>query len=447
MKILNALHDFLPKYVAGSEIYCYNLSRELLKRGHDVYVFAGDYNNGMKQYTISESELKGIKCIYITNEFVGQAKFSDLYINERIAEIFGEYLDEIKPDIVHFHHLTRLSTTCIEEVKKRDIPIVYKIADFWLQCQRGQRIKEDLTLCWNLNPKECGKCLKELILGLEYVGPRQKNIFSRKINSLKYIGKIYQKIMYRISHFGNEEKILEKRYKEREKHIRKMLSLVDLFTAPSKFLREEYIKWGIPKEKIIYSDNGFRKDRFKNIQKIASETLRLAYIGSMIPTKGVEIPIKALNELQDEKIELKIYGNPNIRRDYYKYLVRLANRKNIRFLGEVSNDNLPELYRNIDLLIVPSFWFENSPLTIHEAYMAKTPVVASNIGGMAEYVIENKTGFHFKVGDDRDLFRVIKKIIATPEILKGMDFDSIPIKSIKENAEEMEKIYYDLMIK
>jgi len=151
----------------------------------------------------------------------------------------------------------------------------------------------------------------------------------------------------------------------------------------------------------------------------------------------------------EEKAELRIYGHISEHSpDYFDMLKRKAGGKNnIKFMGEYYVEEAPEIFSQLDVLVVPSIWHENSPLTIHEAFMAGVPVITSNIGGMAELVKHNINGLLFKVGDSEDLYQTMKMVIENPELLSELNEEIVPIKSIDEDAEELERIYMDLIEK
>ena len=90
---------------------------------------------------------------------------------------------------------------------------------------------------------------------------------------------------------------------------------------------------------------------------------------------------------------------------------------------------------------------ENSPLNIREAFMSKTPVIASDIGGLSEMIQDGETGLLFKVGDSRDLFKKIRYFIDNPIEIERMSKKIKKVKTIEENAKEMEAIYRELILK
>ena len=78
---------------------------------------------------------------------VDAPSFRDSYRSDAVAQAFGAFLDRARPDLVHFHHVTCLSTTCVHEASRRGVGVVFTLHDFWLMCPRGQLLRRDLSLC------------------------------------------------------------------------------------------------------------------------------------------------------------------------------------------------------------------------------------------------------------------------------------------------------------
>ena len=84
-------------------------------------------------------------------------------------------------------------------------------------------------------------------------------------------------------------------------------------------------------------------------------------------------------------------------------------KDNFLWFGQYDNKDIAGIFSVIDILVVPSIWHENSPSTIHAAFMARIPVITSNIGGMAELVQDGVNGLLFQVGDSKDLTKKCKR--------------------------------------
>jgi len=227
-------------------------------------------------------------------------------------------------------------------------------------------------------------------------------------------------------------------------HVGEMLEAVDLFIAPSHFLRDFFIAHGVPADRIIYSDNGMQVAHFAGFRREPSDQLRFGFIGTLIPSKGVHILIEAFNPVPPNRARLLIFGVDVPFDGWPGYdcdLRRMATNPSIAFMGGFANEQVADVLSSIDVLVVPSIWYENSPLTIHEAFLARIPVIAANLGGMAEYVHHMHNGLLFRPRDPADLRTQMMKLIENPGLLEVLRTNIPAVKSIAENAAEMEELY------
>jgi len=446
MKILQVSHSFLPFNFAGVEVYTYNLSKELSKK-HKVYLFYRINDLQAKEYAIFHSNLNGLEYYAINNTFRKYESFESTYRNRNVDEKFSYILEVIKPDVVHIQHLLYLSVSIIEEIKRKKIPIIFTLHDYWPICPQGQLLKNDYVICENDNCSECIDCvLHQLSI--------RKNVFKYYyiIKSilpdflLRFIMNNYFSL---IKNLSLDEKVLLKKIEERKRYINEVLSTVDIFVSPSKFLKDKFVRVGIPQDKIIVNKFGFNLNEFKNFKKVPSEKIRFAFIGSILPAKGIHILIEAFNKIKDESLELKIYGNfssyKGFLRDYFKYIKKIVRNKNIKFMGGFDNRYILDIFKEIDILVLPSIWPENSPLVIQEAFATKTPVIASNIGGIPELIDDRVNGLLFKAGDSDALYTIIELIKNNTSILDELRKNISLPKDIKTNALEIENLYKSLL--
>lgn len=442
MKVLQIVHSYPPYTMAGAEIYAYNLSCELAKR-HKVFIFHRINELGQREYNILQNSNNGFEIYAINNTFRNYESYEMTYKNEALSNRFSNIIDQIKPDIVHIQHLLYLSTTIIEEIKKRDIPIVFTLHDYWLLCPQGQLLKNNLTLCENKDYYACTECIPHQLCV-------RKNIFNyyyffKRVlpESLLQLIKNNYLNYARFSLLSAEEAFMKIR--ERAKYVKEICSKVDLFISPSKFLRDKFIEFGIPHEKIVFSRYGFNLGSFKSIQKVASKILRFAFIGNILPAKGIHVLIEAFNRIHNDNLELKIYGKvisyKGLLESYLKHIKKLSKNKNIKFMGEFDNKDIANIFKEIDVLIVPSIWYENSPLVIQEAFASKTPIIASNIGGIPELIQDSKNGLLFEANNINGLYENIKRVTDNPKLLQELKQNIAPPKDIRVNALEMEDIY------
>jgi glycosyltransferase involved in cell wall biosynthesis len=158
-------------------------------------------------------------------------------------------------------------------------------------------------------------------------------------------------------------------------------------------------------------------------------------MGRIIPTKGIKVLIEAFENID---ANLSIYGSIGNKK-------RFLEKKNIQFKGPYDNNNINQVLHNIDVLIVPSIWLENSPLVIQEAFLAGIPVITSNIGGMKELVKDGINGFWFEVGNAQSLQKCILNIVNNPLLLNQLDVSPQVVRSIQDDAVFVRDIYRKLV--
>jgi hypothetical protein len=172
--------------------------------------------------------------------------------------------------------------------------------------------------------------------------------------------------------------------------------------------------------------------------------VRFGFVGSLVWYKGGEVMLRAMKRLADTHAVLVVHGDFKPETDEHHRALRDLAGPNVVFKGRFDNSKLSEVYAEIDVLLVPSIWFENSPITIHEAYLTHTPVLASNIGGMQEFVRDGVDGLTFEVGDDADLAAKMRRFVDEPDLLERLSRDWMPIKTIAEDAAVTEFRYRGL---
>ncbi|MCM8757979.1 MAG: glycosyltransferase, partial [Candidatus Omnitrophica bacterium] len=389
MRIIQISCNFLPYKIGGTEIYVYNLSKELLSMGHKIYVVYIDsflQKNGpsvlVKEYTFDRIP------VFLIKKNTYRQKTQDLYIKDSldICNIFKEYLLKIKPDIVHFHYFSTTDVlSMIKATKELSIPIVFTYHTPQMSCGNSYMLYLKKVICDGyLDYKRCLICIL-VSYGLPYlVAYLWANIpifFSKGLSRI-------------ISFFNLKGRLftwLQLPYlnRERIKRIKEAFNLIDYFVVLCNWSLEVLLKNGIPKEKIALSRHGVEKLRLTT-RRQKNGTLKLGYIGRIYRIKGIDILIKAFKEIPKEfKIKLYIYGWPQDDSEE-RYLKRLkdlsSDDKRIEWGGRLDYKERFNILSQFDLLVIPSRLLETGPLVLLEAWSVGTPVIASNIGGMSELI-------------------------------------------------------------
>jgi glycosyltransferase involved in cell wall biosynthesis len=444
MRIVQVVQGMPPDSFGGTEMYAAHLSGALRRRGHEVRVFSRANDPIQPEYAVDTVTYDGLPVTRINNTFTRLNTFASSYVNAAVAHGFGEFLDATAPEVVHFHHLMYLSTTCVEEAAQRGIPVVMTLHDYWLICQRGRFLKPDLSQCTGQSEEGCARCFAHLLSGkLTPVYQRLKPVPGKHLWLRDRLRRAYAKY----SALRPPPADAREQIARRVAHIREVCKAVSLFLAPSQFLREQFLAFGITPEKVIFAECGLPPVTLQNGRKRQpADPIIFGYIGVVDPVKGIHHLVEAVAPLTSA--ELRIYGGEA---DYAPYpdrgqfLAQLRSSPHIRMMGRYDNHELGRILSEVDIVVVPSIWYENAPLVIREAFLAHKPVVTAAFGGMREWVQEGKNGLLFRPRDVTDLRRVLERFITDPTLVEKLSRHFPPVRSIADDAEAMEARYLSLL--
>ncbi len=168
----------------------------------------------------------------------------------------------------------------------------------------------------------------------------------------------------------------------------------------------------------------------------------MGFLGTLAWQKGPHVLVDAFNLLPtDTASTLTLHGSGDAFPDYADALRAAIRHPNITVAGPVAYDDVGRVMRSFDLLVVPSLWYENSPLVIQEAYALGIPVVASDLGALPEKVLDGRTGRLFPPGDAAGLADVLQQIMADRDILATWRRQISPPPAMEEHAAELAAIY------
>ena len=211
----------------------------------------------------------------------------------------------------------------------------------------------------------------------------------------------------------------------RKRFIQSQLSLVDRFVAPTDYVKERYVEWGLEADKIEVEPQGVLHPNVTADQIEAKRRLRprlrnqFGYFGQLNPYKGADTLLRAIDLLgSDFDAQLWVYGanlqqqSPEWQRRFGELMNRP--RPNVTFAGSYQRSELAELMARLDWVVVPSAWWETGPLVVWEAFQHRRPVICSDIGGQSEKVLDGVNGLHFRRGDAESLARTMQRAATRP---------------------------------
>jgi len=440
MRILLTTHQFFPQFAAGTEILTCSVAHELIKRGHVVHVLAGHPDKAIlpDEERFDEYDYDGIHVYRFHHAYIemgGQVSMIEVGYNNHLgADYFERILKSFKPDVVHFFHLNRLGTGLIDRAVQAGIPRFMTPTDFWTICPTGQLLLDDGSLCAGPSPR-VGNCLKHMAQNVQngWLGKTLNLIPTSGVDLLVKFTKNGSLLKY-----PKQEEVVAIANRlpvniARLNHLNGLL-------VPNKFMKEFLMRYGV--EPGLIHERAFGIDMNLSVQnrqyKSHQAKLRVAFIGTLAPHKGCHILVDAFKKLPEGSATLKIFGQLTDFPGYVGKLKALASKqKSIEFCGTFPNSEMVEIFKDIDVLIVPSIWYENTPLVLYSAQAAQCPVVVSNLPGLTEVVQEGENGLLFVTGNSVDLARQLHRLISEEGLLQRLSIHARPPKSTKSYVDDL----------
>jgi len=440
MKILFLTNGYPPRQTAGTESYTAGLATAMARAGHAVSVIcAGDWDRGRANLnSTSRSEQDGVTLFRLNlNWTKGSDPNRFLFDNPSVARRIGQMLDDIQPDVAHVTSCYTLSAGILRVLKQRNLPLVLTLTDFWFLCPRVILMRSDHSLCdGRVSEWDCLRCMLAGSKALRWTSWLLPNAAARSI--LTWISR---------QPFQSRQRGLRGMaidMASRRNVLGSLLELPEVLIAPSRFLADMYAANGV-RRPIRVIPYGHDLDWAKVVAPRPEKTrLAVGYVGRLAESKGVHVLVEALRSLREAPIDLSIFGDTAQEPAYTRRLELLSAGLPVRFCGRFDREHLAEVYGQLDLLVVPSLWHENNPLVIQEAFAARRPVIASRLGGMAEFVVHEQNGLLFEPGNVESLAQALRRVLADRDLLRRWSSGISRVKPIQEEVILLETIYADL---
>jgi glycosyltransferase involved in cell wall biosynthesis len=411
LKILYAVHQFFPDYYAGTERLVLHISKQMQRMGHKTVVLTYDLSSEtrgyetrgnflLKKYSYQSVPVMAVK--HRTPQNNDQLNFP-IFLPD-LEKLFDTILSEESFDIVHVYHACRVGSI-VKSSYKKGIPVVISTTDFWLMCPRALLITHTGDLCEG--PEGGKKCVKEC----------------------------YGYAWY--------ERLLDRYHDTRELfHY-----YCNAGTSGTHCLADHFEKNDL--------GNNFHIIRFgedyqyinPNKRKYSDGcSITLGFLSTVMPHKGAHILLDAYEKANCANITVKIYGEECGHTEYMHGLrTKYGSNPGIEFSGTYQYEEMDRIFNEIDVVVLPSLWWENSPLVLIRALAQNVPAIVTDLGGMTELVTDGVNGYTFKAGNADALAEIIIKISTNPVVLNSLKGNIRPPSHVEEEAFAYERIYYDLL--
>jgi GT2 family glycosyltransferase len=426
VRILLVHHAWPTESTGGSEIHVAALARRLA-RDHEVAVLHRSADPARPDHDLRESEDDGLRRFSLNNLHRDVPGF-EAYRDPRAAAAAARVMERVRPEVVHVHHLSGLSTGLVFEARRR-AAVVFTLHDFATVCPLGQLFTLKQQVCPGPSPRRCLACV-----GAQVALPAV--LASSAARSTPFAAGL-------VSLFARVGSAGERRIAERLEEMHEVLRAADVLVSPSRFLAERLVALGVPGIEVL--DYGHAP--LAPIRRVADPEgrVRFGFVGSAIPSKGVHVLAEAYRLLADPRARLSIHGPfvPYHGDTGYRERVRalLGSEADAILKGAFSHDRIGEILADLDVLVVPSLWEENRPLTVVEARLAGIPVVVSDHGGLAEMVREAEDGLRFRPGDPHELARVLRRLLDDPALRSRLSAAAPSVPTLDALVERLLPLY------
>ncbi len=453
MRILQVIHQFPPYSSQGSEVYCFNLSHHL-NRTEDARVFHVSNAPWSWRRRLRSETFCGLHAYHCIDggEY---ARLAD-WPNGFLRQSFQIVLEEFQPEIIHFHNFISIGDDLVTLAKESGASVVYTLHDYGLICPNALLLRDDGVLCGKQNADFFQDCCPVLIRthrrGHERPWTAGLPSLARwQLYARQHPRPLFRRLLLAATNRAARWMGAPRQYDfERKRdffltHTRRIFHDTDLFVAPSDFLLRRYVSCGLPAHKVILARYGLRHFAAAGRDERRGP-IRFGYIGALHPQKGLEVLLEAFRGLGDGAslhVFGSVFGSP-ISKSFWGRVERRATA-NVVFHGAYDNDRVGAILGGLDVVVVPSLWYENSPLTIQEAFIAGVPVITGDVGGMAELVRDGVDGIHFRIGDAADLREKLLHIVDHPETIDRLRRGIPTVPSIEEQAADLLVRYRELL--
>ena len=413
-KVLHVLPNHPSMEPGGApETYALELHQAMLQSEGLEPVLVGRTGAGRHRAGSPFSSLDGDPSQYLVRIEEGGFDILNMTYGEKslYTRFFADFLRAQDPDVVHLQHTLFVGCELVSLVRRLlpSTPIVYTLHDYMPICNRDGRLVRtmDESLCLEATPRRCHEC---------FPGSSEQDFFLRK------------------------------------RFIRAHLDQVDLFLAPSHFLLERYVDWGIPREKIRFEECGRppalppRRARATRPREQARLLRRPERDSTSRAPRYSCTPCASSASGRPALIcgcTARIRRYPDARRQRFSALLHEAG--NVSFVGSWDRAGLPEMMSNVDWVVVPSRWWEGSPLVIQDAFLYGRPVICSDIGAMAEKVAHEVNGLHFTVADPPSLADAVCRAVTAPGLWDELRNGIPPVYGMDDHVASLTGIYRELL--
>ena len=402
MHILHLVHQYMPDHVGGTELYTRWLALELHQRGHRVTVFHRRSAEGTGQEDRTDQGLD-IRAAW-TGSVTPTQRFLDTFSDPPMVRLFERTLENIRPDVVHIQHLMGLPHTLVGAIQRQGIPFVITLWDFWWVCANAQLLTNNSHQVCD-GPQAYLNCARCALARADrpWLWPAAPVVAG---------------LLAWRNHL-----------------LRRIMQNADGLIAPTEFVRRWYASHDVPTEKLLTIQPGLEyPTTVSRHRQPTDRPVRFAYIGGLTWQKGIHVLVDAFSGVQGAS-ELWIAGDESADPEYVAQLRERAT-PSVRFLGRLTREEVWETLAQVDVVVVPTLWYETFSFIVSEAFAAHAPVVASRLGPVADRVRDGVDGLLVPPGNVAAWRAALQRLVDKPDLLARLRASVRPPTTVAEPRED-----------
>ncbi len=413
-RIWHLVHQFPPEAIGGTELYTQSLARWQAQQGNHVAILTP---------TPTAAAATVEAGVEVARLPIGRrrpsARFLHTFYHPALAQAVAQRLHAQPPDIVHLQHLMGWPLTVVQQLRAAGVPYVVTLHDYWFVCANAQLLTNyDQTVCAGPEPgwDNCGRCL------LAWAG----------LPSPAGLGRVAAPLLG-----------------ERRRRLQAALANAAAVIAPTHFVQQQYAAQGLTSNPTHIIPHGIQVDGVTltqaRTQAPPHSDFHIGYVGSLGWQKGVHHLIEAVNRLPTDGVRLTVVGNLDTFPDYGRQLQAIARHPGIRFAGPLPHEQLWSFLATLDVGVLPTLWYEVSPLIIDEFFAMGVPIVASRLGALPEKIAHEHNGLLTPPGDPQALAETLERLRRDPLLRARLRAGAPPPITIQVHAQAVDTLYQTIL--
>jgi glycosyltransferase involved in cell wall biosynthesis len=429
MRILIAVHTYPPGGVGGAEQRAERTARTLQQAGHDVRVLSVHWSADRTAPSVTDDFYRQIAVRRVWLAGAAPASLTESYDNTTVADAASALVREWRPDVIHQYSGYLTSAAITRVAAAAHVPVVVSLTDYWWFCSRITLVRTTGRPCEGPTPPRCALCQaqeKRRVRWPSIVAPR----------AMEAIWQLADRVGPLSALAGIDAQ------RRRSAVLSEQLATASALVAPSQYVADAYRRQGLGSTRLRVMRQGVEGARAERRHR---HGITVGYLGQIKPHKGVDLLVDAWGALRRSAHDRLLLVGPSSGEERYRRDLerRTEHWPHVEWRDAVSRDGIWTVLAELDVLVVPSRWAENSPNSILEAQAVNVPVVGARIGGIPELVEHRVNGLLFQPDDAADLATQLQALLDAPELLEQLRRGSIAVRTIANEALEIVRVYED----